>query len=105
MAHSHKRLVASAVMLILSLTGGPLLAGQGVGTIASTHIIRSSQSLQGSRTDDVRAAPPSRINGRLDWDTDYPSQLAPEALDLPQARDVAATATAPACAEVESYVR
>lgn len=35
------------------------------------------------REDEQRTAPGSQINGRSDWDVDYPSQLAPQALHVP----------------------
>ncbi|PMQ06668.1 hypothetical protein DyAD56_04175 [Dyella sp. AD56] len=36
-----------------------------------------------AREDKQLTAPGSQINGRSDWDVDYPSQLAPQALHVP----------------------
>jgi hypothetical protein len=76
-ALSHKRIVTRALMLALGLAAGPLLAGQSVATEAPTHGILKCHALHASRSDDQGEVSSSRVNGRADWDVDYPSQLAP----------------------------
>lgn len=104
-AHSGACTVARVILLIIGLSGGPLLATQAIGTNDSAHMIKPRPLPQVSHADGGCASSPSRINGRVDWDTDYPSQLAPEALEQPQARDTVATAAGLACAVLRSYAR
>lgn len=92
---SHTRLIGAALALAFTLAGSPLLA-------AEVHASQPHPAAS-AKADDVS---PSRINGREDWDTDYPSQLAPQvirpaAAQNAQARiDAEDSSSAPARTEV-----
>lgn len=73
----NRRIVSTALMLALGITAGPLLAGQGAAAEAPAHSTVKCLALHASRGDDKGDVSSSRINGRADWDVDYPSQLAP----------------------------
>lgn len=75
---SHQRMAAGALALLLALAGGPSFAAERASSQTPP------QPVHGVASQDVSA---SRINGREDWDVDYPSQLAPQTL-RPQARPV-----------------
>ncbi|WP_266182873.1 hypothetical protein [Dyella humicola] len=100
-ALSHKRIVARALILALSLVGTPLLAGQTVDAKGPAHGASQRQSVPSSRGDDKHDESGSRINGRADWDVDYPSQLAPPELKSPRDTDAVATLAAPACSAAD----
>jgi hypothetical protein len=76
-APSQKRFVASALAVALTLASGTVLAAQPASEAVAGHIAPSPQS---SQRVDGQDTFPSRINGRSDWDVDYPSQLAPQSL-------------------------
>ncbi len=96
-ALSHKRIVARALILALGWVGTPLLAGQTVDVKGPAHTASQCQSMPGSRSDDQRNESGSRINGRADWDVDYPSQLAPPGRNSSRDTDAVASMAAPAC--------
>lgn len=73
-----KRLVASSLILSLAFASSPLWAEQNASTTSPANGAQSSQLLNASRNEQANDVSPSRINGRLDWDVDYPSQLAPQ---------------------------
>ena len=67
-----KRITATTLMLALTLASGPLLA--------TGKTDPGAPSAQASNTVHDEEPSSSRINGRADWDIDYPSQLAPQFL-------------------------
>jgi hypothetical protein len=75
MARLRRRVATGTLALALSLAGSPLIAGE-----AASHPRALSLPPQQTGAGDIQAAPANRIHGRLDWDTDYPSQLAPQSL-------------------------
>lgn len=80
-APSHERIVRYMLFMVLAAVGSVSPLQRAAASEAPAHKAVLCQPSSGSRADDGRDAPSSRINGRVDWDTDYPSQLAPEALD------------------------
>lgn len=90
---SGTRLLAAALLLGSSLVGTPLLAAQN-GQVAT-----SAQSMATTHGSEALEVSSSRINGRIDWDVDYPSQLAPQPVHAATpATNVAVSATA-GCAQ------
>lgn len=66
-----QRMVVVALALALALTGETLFAAQAPQPAPSPQLASEIQS---------QTNLPNRINGREDWDVDYPSQLAPQAV-------------------------
>ena len=100
-SQSPKRIVAGALILALALTAGTALAEQpaaGNGSVQSMQQRQSPPASQGNEGQDVS---PSRINGRADWDVDYPSQLAPQAFHSTRASGTATTVAPAACANLD----
>lgn len=64
----HKTVAISLLPALLALISAPLWAEETANDAPSHH-----PSLHATE----RNTTPSRINGRADWDVDYPSQLAP----------------------------
>ena len=98
---SHKRIVAGALILALSLTAGTVWAEQPAAGNSPAQTMQQHQlpqALQGSEVQDVS---PSRINGRVDWDVDYPSQLAPQALHSTRGTGSVTTVAPAACANID----
>ena len=75
---STKRLVAGSLILALAFASSPLWAEQGASAKSPVDNTHSTQTLNASHSEQVNDVSSSRINGRLDWDVDYPSQLAPQ---------------------------
>ena len=100
-ASSHQRIVARALIVALGLVGTPLLAGQTVDPKGPSHAPSLRQLEPASRSDDQRIESGSRINGRLDWDVDYPSQLAPPERTPPRNIATVATMAARACSAAD----
>lgn len=73
MSIERKRILAST--LLLALASSPLLAAQGASPAAGAEPTMTSSAPHGEPVSEVSS---SRINGRSDWDIDYPSQLAPQ---------------------------
>lgn len=63
------RMIAVALSVALALTSGTLLAEETPQPGVSPQMGPSVESQEHSS---------SRINGRVDWDVDYPSQIAPQ---------------------------
>ncbi|MFC4527788.1 hypothetical protein ISN76_06525 [Dyella halodurans] len=100
-ASSHKHIVARALILALGLVGTPLLAGQTVDPNGPSHAPSQRRPEPASHSDDQRIESGSRINGRLDWDVDYPSQLAPPERTSPRDAGAVVSLTAPACSAAD----
>lgn len=89
---SHKHFLASALMLAATLGASPLWAAQSNGANPTTHTAMACQSAPVAKSDNHEISR-SRINGRADWDIDYPSQLAPDALPSSYDMDSVAAGT------------
>ena len=100
-ALSRKRIVAASLMLALGSVGTPLLAGQTVDAKGPAHTTSHCQSVPASRSDDKRTESGSRINGRVDWDVDYPSQLAPPERTSSRDAEGVASMAGPACSAAD----
>jgi len=96
---SAKRLVATALMLGAALVATPLLAAQTAQADAVVQVAVQAQSLAAARNSEALEVSSSRINGRIDWDVDYPSQLAPQPVHA-ASQKVTVSATAAAATEV-----
>lgn len=90
-ACSRNYIAGSALTLVLAIAGGPAESTEAT-TVPSLH----DAPTEVSRAQDSQVASPSRINGRADWDTDYPSQLAPEGVPLLPARKESVGVASPA---------
>lgn len=94
---SAKRLLATALMLGAGVAGTPLLAVENIQPNAVPTAAVPTQT----RNSEVLEVSSSRINGRIDWDVDYPSQLAPQPVHAAQhAESIAVSATAAAATQV-----
>jgi hypothetical protein len=88
-------------MLALSLAAGPVLAeqpGAGNGATQTTQPSRSQPAPQDAEGPEVS---PSRINGRADWDVDYPSQLAPQAFHSARGKGSVAPIAPTSCNNID----
>jgi hypothetical protein len=97
-SQSRRRIVAGAVTLALSLVASPLLAEQPGAVCGPAQTTQQRQSPQNNESQD---ASPSRINGRVDWDVDYPSQLAPQAFRTTRATGAASAVTPAVCSNID----
>jgi hypothetical protein len=92
---SAKRLLATALVLGASLVATPLLAAD------NTQAHAAPQASTPTRNSEALEVSSSRINGRIDWDVDYPSQLAPQPVDTARhVGHVAESASAAAATQV-----
>jgi hypothetical protein len=96
---STKRLLATALLLGAALVATPLLAAQTAQADAVVQVAAQAQSLAAARNSEALEVSSSRINGRIDWDVDYPSQLAPQPVHA-ASQKVTVSATAAAATEV-----
>lgn len=69
-----KRILSGTLLLALGLASSPLLAAQTGGPLSGADSTATSHA----QNEPVNEVSSSRINGRSDWDIDYPSQLAPQ---------------------------
>jgi len=76
MTVKRKRILAST--LLLALASSPLLAAQGASHAAGAEPTSPSNARSAPHREPASEVLSSRINGRSDWDIDYPSQLAPQ---------------------------
>lgn len=98
---SARRLVATSLMLGAALVATPLLAEQNAQAEAVAQAAVQAQSLAAAHNSGALEVSSSRINGRIDWDVDYPSQLAPQPVQSARhAQDVAVFATTAASTQV-----
>lgn len=95
---SAKHLLATALMLGATLVATPLLAADN--TLANAVPQAATQT----RNSEALEVSGSRINGRIDWDVDYPSQLAPQPVVTARQADHAAE-SASAAAPTQLTVR
>jgi hypothetical protein len=94
---SAKRLLTTVLMLSAGLAATPLLAVENIQPNAVAPAAVATQT----RHSEVLEVSSSRINGRMDWDVDYPSQLAPQPVHVTsQAEGVAVSAPAAASTQV-----
>ncbi len=100
-ALSRKRIVAASLMLALGFVGTPLLAEQTADAHGPAHTTLHCESVPASRADDKRNESGSRINGRADWDVDYPSQLAPPERNSSRVANGVASVAGPACSAAD----
>ncbi|KLD62846.1 hypothetical protein [Dyella japonica] len=87
---SAKRLLATALMLGATVVAGPLLATE------NTQSNAAPQAAAQTRNSEALEVSSSRINGRIDWDVDYPSQLAPQPVHTARHADHVAESAAAA---------
>ena len=98
---SGKRLVATALILGAASVASPLLAAQNAQADVVAQAAMQSSSPTAAHSSEALEVSSSRINGRIDWDVDYPSQLAPQPVQAARhADDVAAPAAAAASTQV-----
>lgn len=76
MTIERKRILAST--LLLAVASSSLVAAQGASPVSGAERTSTSNAHTTSRSEPVSEVSSSRINGRSDWDIDYPSQLAPQ---------------------------
>ncbi|MET3651242.1 hypothetical protein [Dyella japonica] len=73
-----RRLLASNLILALAFISSPLWAEENTAATSPANGAQRSHTLNTSRNEQANDVSSSRINGRSDWDVDYPSQLAPQ---------------------------
>jgi hypothetical protein len=95
---SGRRLLAAALLLGATVVGTPLLAAEN-GPVTTNA--RTVAATRGSEALEVSS---SRINGRIDWDVDYPSQLAPQPVHAATPTDNLAVSATAGCAHAGNCV-
>ena len=84
---------AGALWLACGLAPAFATDAGGGNTMEPHPLVQAAQ--QTPRHLEVREVSASRINGRIDWDIDYPSQLAPQSIEPARSTGDMATASIP----------
>lgn len=77
---THRGIATSVLLLALGLASSPLWAAEHGEPTPLEASAQTTQARTLATIDASNDASSSRINGRADWDVDYPSQLAPQAI-------------------------